>query len=242
MSILAGTIGADTLTGGNAADTATGLSGADLVSGGQGRHTLSGGEGGDTLNGGDGDDVIYGFGASDRQDGSGDIVATRIVQGLNQPLFATSAPGDADRLFVVGKTGQIDILDTATGTTNGAAFLTIPADQLETSSEQGLLGLAFHPGYAANGKFHVFGTNADGNLEARQYLRSAANPDVADLASGDVILTVAHPNYSNHNGGWIGFGPDGHLYISTGDGGRGVIRTTMRRTRTACWARCCASR
>ncbi len=219
MAILTGTIGADTLTGSNTADTATGLSGADSISGGQGGDTLSGGEGGDTLNGGDGDDLIHGFGASDRQDGTGDIGATRIAAGFDQPLFATSAPGDPDRLFVVEKTGQIRILDTASGTPNATPFLTIPG--IATSGEQGLLGLAFHPGYATNGQFYVYVTNAAGDLEVRAYQRSAGNPDLADAASGDVILTVPHPSFANHNGGWIGFGPDGYLYISTGDGGSG---------------------
>ena len=221
MAILTGTIGADTLTGSNTGDTASGLSGADSISGGQGSDRLSGGEGGDTLNGGDGDDLIHGFGASDRQDGSGDIVATRIAEGLDQPLFATSAPGDPDRLFVVEKTGQIQILDTATGTANATAFLTIPAGGLDTSNERGLLGLAFHPDYSTNGRFYVFVTNAAGDLEVRTYLRSSSDPDLAEVGSGDVILTVPHPGFANHNGGWIGFGPDGYLYISTGDGGSG---------------------
>ena len=221
MATLTGTIGADRLSGSTTADTADGLSGADLINGGIGNDTLSGGDGGDTLNGGDGDDVIHGHGASDRQAGSGDIVATRIAQGFDQPLFATSAPGDPDRLFVVEKSGQIRILDTATGATNGTAFLAIPGAELDTSSERGLLGLAFHPGYATNGQFYVFVTNATGDLEVRAYQRSAGNPDLADASGGDVILTIPHPGFANHNGGWIGFGPDGYLYISTGDGGSG---------------------
>ena len=120
---------------------------------------------------------------------------------------------------MVEKTGQIRILDTASGTPNATPFLTIPG--IATSGEQGLLGLAFHPGYATNGQFYVYVTNAAGDLEVRAYQRSAGNPDLADAASGDVILTVPHPSFANHNGGWIGFGPDGNLYISTGDGGSG---------------------
>ena len=148
-------------------------------------------------------------------------MATRIAQGFDQPLFATSAPGDPDRLFVVEKSGQIRILDTATGATNGTAFLAIPGAELDTSSERGLLGLAFHPDYATNGQFYVFVTNAAGDLEVRAYQRSAGNADLADASGGDVILTIPHPGFANHNGGWIGFGPDGYLYISTGDGGSG---------------------
>ena len=196
-----------------------GLSGGDTVNGNGGNDVISGGEGRDTLNGGAGDDVIYGFGASDQIAGSGDIIATRIASGFDQPVFVTSAPGDPDRLYVVEKTGQIKILDPATGAINAADFLAIPAGEIKTDGEEGLLGLAFDPDYATNGQFYVYVTNANGDEEIRRYTRSPGNPDLADPASGDVILTIPHPDFTNHNGGWIGFGPDGYLYIATGDGG-----------------------
>lgn len=221
MAVLNGTTGADLLSGGAADDTVTGLSGSDTLNGGAGADKVSGGEGGDTLTGGAGDDLLFGFGASDSVAGSGDILATRLAGNFDQPVFVTSAPGDPDRLFVVEKTGQIKILDTATGATNAVNFLTIPQAQLQNGGEQGLLSVAFHPDYATNGKFYVFVNNAAGDLEVRQYSRSAANPDRAAAGSGDVILTIPHPTNDNHNGGWIGFGPDGFLYIATGDGGAG---------------------
>ena len=221
MAILNGTIRTDLLSGTALDDTGNGLSAADTLLGRAGNDTLGGGEGADTIRGGDGDDVLFGYGASDQVAGSGDISATRVGNGFTDTVFVTSAPGDADRLFVVEKGGSIKLLDPATGTVNAANFLTIPAGQLQTSGEQGLLGLAFDPNYAASGKFYVFVVNAAGNLEVRQYSRSTANPDLADAASGNVILTIPHPTNANHNGGWIGFGPDGYLYISTGDGGSG---------------------
>ncbi len=221
MALFTGTTGADTLIGKATDDSVSGLSGSDVLNGGVGADTVSGGEGSDTLVGGAGDDVIYGFGASDSVAGSGDILARRVAGNFDQPVFATSAPGDPDRLFVVEKTGQIKILDTATGTTNAVNFLTIPQAQLQTGGEQGVLGLAFHPDYATNGRFFVYVTNAAGDQEVRQYSRSGTNPDWAAAASGDVILTIPHPGNSNHNGGWISFGPDGYLYIATGDGGGG---------------------
>lgn len=221
MADLVGTAGNDRVDGTETEDRLRGLSGSDRIGAAAGNDTVSGGEGADRVDGGDGDDVIYGFGSSDRTAGSGDILAQRVAQGLPQPIFVTSAPGDADRLFVVGKGGRIDILDPQTGAVNASPFLTIPTAELQTGGEQGLLGLAFHPDYAANGKFYVFVTNAAGNLEVREYMRSSGNPDVADAGSGDVILTVPHPVHGNHNGGWLGFGPDGYLYISTGDGGSG---------------------
>jgi glucose/arabinose dehydrogenase len=221
MATLTGTARGDRLSGTAEADTAEGLSGADTVTGADGNDTLSGGEGGDRVSGGEGDDVIYGFGSADRRAGSGDIDAARVASGLDQPVFVTSAPGDPNRLFVVEKTGQIQILDPATGTVNAAPFLDIPAAQLQSSGEQGLLSVAFHPDYAQNGKFYVFLTNAAGNLEVRAYARSATDPDRAAAGNGDVILTIPHPSFSNHNGGWMAFGPDGYLYIATGDGGSG---------------------
>lgn len=219
MAFLNGTAAADQLAGGIADDRLSARSGGDLVQGGGGRDVISGGEGSDTLLGGAGDDVIFGFGSSDRLAGSGDIIATRVASGFDAPVFSASAPGDPDRLYVVEKTGQIRILDPATGTVNSANFLTVPQNQIETSGEQGLLGLAFHPNYVTNGQFYVYMTNAAGDIEVRRYTRDTANPDQASAASGDVILTVPHPGNSNHNGGWISFGPDGYLYIATGDGG-----------------------
>ena len=221
MAVLNGTIRADLLTGGALDDTAFGLSASDTLVGGAGNDTLSGGEGGDTLTGGAGNDVLFGYGASDKIAGSGDITATRVASGYAAPVFVTSAPGDPDRLYVVEKGGTIKILDPATGVTNAANFLTIPAAQLQTGGEQGLLSVAFHPNYATNGKFYVFVVNAAGNLEVRQYDRSTTNPDQANAGSSNVILTIPHPTNGNHNGGWLGFGPDGYLYISTGDGGSG---------------------
>jgi glucose/arabinose dehydrogenase len=139
---------------------------------------------------------------------------------LASPVFALSPPGDPDRLFVLEKdTGQIKILDVQTNTVSARPFLDIPDAQFSRGGERGVLGLAFDPQYAANGRFYVYLTNAAGNIELRSYSRSGANPDLADPTSGNVILTIPHPEFRNHNGGWIGFGPDGMLYIAVGDGG-----------------------
>jgi Ca2+-binding RTX toxin-like protein len=222
MAIITGTNAADNLSGTGAADTITALAGSDRANGGSADDVISGGDGADTLSGGAGDDILYGHGPSDTQAGSGDIKATLISSAFNRPVFATSAPGDPDRLFVIeAHSGQIRILDPATGTGNATPFLDIPDSQIRQGSEEGLLGLAFHPQYESNRQFFVFIVNAAGDLEVRRYLRSAADPHLADPASGDVILAIPHPGNSNHNGGWIGFGPDGFLYVSVGDGGGG---------------------
>ncbi len=215
MVIRNGSRGADRIGGTDLGDRISAGPGGDAAFGGRGRDTLSGGEGRDKLLGGDGDDVLFGFGRSDGTAASGTIVATCIASGLSAPLFATSAPGDPDRLFVVEKGGTIRTLDPATGTTT--PFLTIPPEELSTSGEQGLLGLAFHPDYATNSKFYVYLVNAGGDLELREYFTAAPG----DPPVGDVILHIPHPDETNHNGGWIAFGPDGYLYISVGDGGGG---------------------
>ena len=196
------------LSGTGARDILTGTAEADV---------LSGGDSGDRIFGGAGPDVLLGHGPEDLQAGSQQIDAQLVAQGLSNPLFGASPPGDPDRLFVVEqRTGRIRILDVNSGQVNGDAFLDLPDDSLGTASEQGLLGLAFDPNYAANGRFFVHLTNAAGDIEVREYHR--ADADHADASSGRLILGFHHP-FANHNGGWLGFGPDGMLYISSGDGG-----------------------
>lgn len=145
------------------------------------------------------------------------IDAVQVGSGFSNPIFVTAPAGDASRLFVVQQGGAIRILNLASGTVNATPFLTVTG--ISTGGERGLLGMAFHPDYATNGKFYVNVTNSSGNTEIREYTVSA-NPNVANSA-GNVILTFTQP-FSNHNGGWLGFGPnDGFLYIASGDGGDG---------------------
>lgn len=144
------------------------------------------------------------------------LATTLVTTGLSNPVFVTAPPGDSTRLFIVEQhTGAIRIFEA--GALRPAPFLVVP--NLSAGNEEGLLGLAFHPHYAQNGFFYVHCTRADGNVEIRRY-HVTSNPDSADAASGAVILAVSHPQ-SNHNGGWIAFGPDGYLYDALGDGGNG---------------------
>lgn len=145
------------------------------------------------------------------------IGTSRVASGLDRPVYVTAPPDDTDRLFIVEQhTGRIKILNLNTGLVNGTPFLDI--DGLASGNEQGLLGLAFHPSYAANGFFYVNFNNSSGTTNIRRYKVSAGNPDIADAGSATTVLTYSQPQ-SNHNGGWVGFGPDGFLYISSGDGG-----------------------
>ncbi len=144
-----------------------------------------------------------------------DIGLAEVVgSGLNQPLFLTAPPGD-DRLFIVEKGGSIRIV--ADGNLLTAPFLTIPG--ITTDGERGLLGLAFHPGYAGNGRFFVNYTDGAGDTQIVEYHADPAS-NVADPTPVRTILSIDQP-YPNHNGGMIAFGPDGFLYIGMGDGGSG---------------------
>ncbi|HYB99117.1 MAG TPA: PQQ-dependent sugar dehydrogenase [Candidatus Limnocylindrales bacterium] len=145
------------------------------------------------------------------------ITTELVTGGLERPLFATAPPGDTGRLFLVEQhSGRIRILDLGNDTLLATDFLDL--DDIATDDEQGLLGLAFHPEYAENGYFYVNLTRAgDGDTEIRRY-EVSSDPDVADEKSGQLVLSYVQPQ-NNHNGGWMGFGPDGFLYIASGDGG-----------------------
>ncbi len=154
---------------------------------------------------------------------AGSAIGTdRVASGLARPAFATHAPGDFGRLFIVEKAGVIRILDLASETVLATPFLDIDAlvgGGTSNNSEQGLLGLAFHPDYNSNGYFYVYYTDNAGDTTLRRYTRSG-DPDVADPNSAFALLTIAQPQ-SNHNGGWIDFGSNGYLHIASGDGGGG---------------------
>ena len=153
------------------------------------------------------------------------LTTVRIVSGLLRPLLVTAPPEDVERIFIVEQDGRIRIF--RDGALLGPDFLNVaaltrsPADGGD--NEQGLLGLAFHPGYASNGLFFISHTDSTGanNLVVR-YARDPLHPDQADVSTRTVLLTLPHPGFGNHNGGMLAFGPDdGRLYVATGDGGSG---------------------
>lgn len=142
------------------------------------------------------------------------VAIQTFATGFSSAVAIVHPPNDP-RLFVVQKTGAIRILNT-NGTINATNFLTVSG--LSSSSEQGLLGLAFHPNYATNGLFFINYTNSAGDTVIAKYSVSS-NPDVAN-PTGTTLMTIDQP-YSNHNGGSLAFGFDGYLYIGMGDGGSG---------------------
>jgi glucose/arabinose dehydrogenase len=135
-----------------------------------------------------------------------------ITGGLDLPVFATSPPGD-DRLFVVEKPGRIRIV--RDGGLAPEPFVDLTAQVRADGLEQGLLGLAFHPGFAANGRVFVFYTDRGG---ATTIAELHASGDRADPGTLQVLLSDPQPA-ANHNGGMLEFGTDGYLYVALGDGG-----------------------
>jgi glucose/arabinose dehydrogenase len=133
------------------------------------------------------------------------------------PVDLENANDNSGRVFVVSQNGIIHVIKA--GSVLSTPFLDI-TDRVAVASERGLLGLAFPPQYTSKGYFYVYYTRLDGNNQvSRFYITS--NPDVADPSSEEQILTLPHPNYANHNGGKLAFGPDGYLYLGPGDGGGG---------------------
>jgi glucose/arabinose dehydrogenase len=158
-------------------------------------------------------------GPTDRPDLGAVRVATRVeVDGLSSPLEVATAADGTGRLFVVEQTGRIRIVQDGQLVTT--PYLDI-SDRVQAGGERGLLGVAFPPGFGdAQMAFFVHYSDTEGNTTVSSFQVASAEAPTVDPASERVILTQAQP-YSNHNGGWIGFDPDGMLLIALGDGGSG---------------------
>lgn len=150
------------------------------------------------------------------------LALEEVAIGLSEPLFVTAAPGDATRLFVLEKAGTLRVI--VDGQLQAEPFLDI-TPQVHGTGERGLLGLAFHPGYAENGLFYLHFSSLGGAIPQgdgilAEFQVDPSNPNRADAATQRQILVVDQPE-QNHNGGMITFGPDGFLYVGFGDGGGG---------------------
>jgi len=148
--------------------------------------------------------------------GTPSLTTQLVVRGLTNPIDLQTPPGDRQRLFVVEQVGRIRIV--RAGAIVATPFLDIAA-RIRSGGEQGLLGLAFHPRYADNGRFYVNYTDRNGDTHVSEF-RAPVNADVADPASERELVFVDQP-FDNHNGGGLAFGNDGFLYIGLGDGGSG---------------------
>jgi len=154
--------------------------------------------------------VLFALSASAQQ-----VVLQPIATGLSSPVGLVNA-GDS-RMFIVEQTGRIVIYD-------GTHVLATPfldvTSLISCCDERGLLGLAFDPHYASNGRLFIDYTDRNGSVTIARY-NVSSDSNVADSSSANVLLSIDHTAFSNHNGGQLQFGPDGDLYIGVGDGGGG---------------------
>jgi len=147
-----------------------------------------------------------------------DLRLTPVYTGLSSPIYLTHAGDGSGRVFIVERAGRIRI--GKSGVLDPDPFLDIRDRVNSDEEEQGLLGLAFDPDYRTNRRFYVNYTGADGHTRVSRFESSVADPDLAATTSERVLLQINQP-FPNHNGGWMDFGPDGFLYIASGDGGSG---------------------
>lgn len=141
------------------------------------------------------------------------------IGSFSEPVYATGAPGRKNRklLFVVEKAGTVRVV--RKGKTLSKPFISI-GNRVSREGERGLLSIAFDPGYAKNGRFYLYFTGKNGDIRVAQGRRSGKRNVVARSGLRRVIQ-IPHREFSNHNGGTVAFGPDGNLWLGTGDGGSG---------------------
>lgn len=138
------------------------------------------------------------------------IAVARVGTGFDQPLYVAPIPGDS-RVYVVEKGGNVYRFDPA----NGSRTLVLDITDISTDGERGVLGLAPYPDHAASQRLFVVATATNGAVQVRRY--TLGQPDSS--TAYDTVLSIPHAENNNHNGGWIGYGPDGHVYVAVGDGG-----------------------
>jgi glucose/arabinose dehydrogenase len=144
------------------------------------------------------------------------IALSRVAGGLVEPLYVVQAPDATNRLFVVERRGRIQIV--VNGAVQPTPFLDIESLVANDGSEQGMLGLAFHPNYATNGFFYVYYTANNWDNTLVRYRVMSGDPNRADLNTRTQLFAI-QDDFTNHNGGHLAFWPSGYLYIATGDGG-----------------------
>ncbi len=151
---------------------------------------------------------------------------------IDRPLWMSEAPDGSGRLFFVGQAGKILVVKKGSDGGDAREFLNIESRQPFFENEDGLLSVAFHPGFKTNGLFYIYYTQKNAGDQNQKPLNfpfrsvvsefkvSAADPDKADMGSERIVLEVPQP-FWNHKGGELAFGPDGYLYLGLGDGGAG---------------------
>lgn len=155
------------------------------------------------------------------QDGSVAVTEAYPGRSFQRPVGIYVPPDGTGRLFVLEQAGIVRVFPDDPGTSGSEVFLDLRDRVNDGGNEEGLLGLAFHPDFATNGRFYLdYTASGPRRTVVAEFRLDLSDPNRGDPASEEVVLEVPQP-YSNHNGGQIAFGPDGFLYIGLGDGGSG---------------------
>lgn len=177
---------------------------------------------GTNISGTTGDDIIYGYTTADADAAVTGLTLTEVASGAGTRVTVIEhAPGDSNHLFVVSAAGLIQVLNLDTGLVEPTPLLDLTG-RVALVADGGLSGLAFHPDFAANGRFYVsyLAANPDGTRDTQvwEYTVLPDNPLVADPASARLVASYDNPGPGPHLSAWITFGPDGYLYLTIGDG------------------------
>jgi len=144
------------------------------------------------------------------------IRTEKIIQDLKKPVYMTAPSGSNDFLYFLEKEGRIMVYDRNEKKLLSEPFLDIRDKITIRMNEQGLLGMAFSPSYSSDGLFYLYYTDNEGDTQVSRFHTLTKNGVIKE----EKLISVKQ-DFKNHNGGWIGFGPDGNLYIALGDGGAG---------------------
>jgi glucose/arabinose dehydrogenase len=148
---------------------------------------------------------------------SGTLTTAPLTGPFSGPVAIGTYPGDGARLFVAEIGGKVRLV--VNGAVKATPFLDVAPFGLSTGGERGLLSVEAAPDYPLSGKVYVYYTDSGGDIRIEEFTRSSTNPETADPSSRRTILVIEHSSESNHNGGQLHFGPDGCLWVTTGDGG-----------------------
>ncbi len=149
---------------------------------------------------------------------AGQLDLQLVVSGLSQPIGVVNAGDGTNRLFVIQQGGTVRIVQNNRLLAGNFLDIRQVSAGLSTGGERGLLGLAFHPSFESNRKLFAYFTNAGGDIVIAEFTANAAGTSAA-VSTYKPLMSIEHSVNSNHNGGQLLFGPDGYLYILTGDGG-----------------------
>ena len=150
---------------------------------------------------------------------SGTLDSDPLTGPFDLPIAIGAYPGDASRLFVAERGGTVRLV--VNGTARLTPYVDVAPFGIGTDGERGLLSVVAAPDYATSGKLYVYYNEPGGDIRIDEFTRSASAPETADPSTRRNLLTIEHSSESNHNGGQLHFGPDGCLWITTGDGGGG---------------------